>query len=183
MTNRGETPSYVIPLEARAPIMTQLAVACDGQWFLKVNDKFGWDTASEINKKVRAAWSKMEMRSALRALGKRKADDLADALAVWQAYMSQLFGSVSDAFEWQQVIEGDILRMTTTKCAVLEGAKLAELERSDHACIACAVSYGTWFSALLPDYEVSDEIISQMGLGAPQCQYLIRAIPRNTQED
>jgi crotonobetainyl-CoA:carnitine CoA-transferase CaiB-like acyl-CoA transferase len=183
MAEHKSLPSYDIPVEARVQIMTQLAVAWDGQWFLKVYDKFGWDAASEINARVRASWSKMEMRSTLRALGKRKADDLADALAVWQAYMSQVFGSVSNAFETEQVIEANTLRMITTKCAVLEGAKRAKLERTDQACIACEVAHGTWFKALLPDYEVSTETISQMGSGAPQCQYLIRAIPLNAKKD
>lgn len=83
MKNQGDLPSYSIPLEARAPLMAQLAMAWDGQWFLKVYDKFGWDVASEINARVRTSWSKIEMREALRILGKREADNLVDALAVW----------------------------------------------------------------------------------------------------
>lgn len=32
---------YDIPHEMRAQVMAGLALAWDGQWFLKVNDKFG----------------------------------------------------------------------------------------------------------------------------------------------
>ncbi len=183
MTNRDDVPSYSIPLEARAQIGIQLAVAWDGQWFLKVRDKFGWGIASEINALVRPSFSRMEMRATLRALGKRKANDLADALAVWQAYMNQIFGLDSDVFESKQVIEGDTIHVTFTKCAVMEGAKRAKLERTEQACIGCAAAWRPWFGALLPDYEVSDEIIAQMGYGAPQCQIRVRAVPRNAQKD
>jgi hypothetical protein len=180
MKNHGDAPSYSIPIEARTQIGIQLAVAWDGQWFLKVCDKFGWDTASEINARERPSFSRMEMRATLRALGKRKANDLADALAVWRAYMYQIFffGTGADAWESDQVIEGDTIHMTLTKCAVMEGAKRAKLERTEQACIACATAWSAWFGALLPDYEVSDEIIAQMGYGAPQCQIRVRAVPR-----
>jgi hypothetical protein len=36
MKNQGDVHSYSISLEARAPLMAQLALALDGQWFLKV---------------------------------------------------------------------------------------------------------------------------------------------------
>jgi hypothetical protein len=178
MGNHSDAPSYSIPLEARAPLMAQLALAWDGQWFLKVYDKFGWDAASEINARVRTSWSKMEMRAALRALGKREADDLADALAVWQAYM-EIFIFASDAFVGEQIIEGDTIHATATKCASLEGAKRAKLEHAHHACIACANAWEAWFKTLLPDYEVTEEIVERMGYGDSQCQFRIRAVPRN----
>jgi hypothetical protein len=118
----------------------------------------------------------MEMRAALRVIGKHKADDLADALAIWKAYIYQLAGFDSDAFESEQVIAGNMLHIKVTKCAVLEGAKRAKLERSNHACMACAVAWGAWFRTLLPDNEVIDEIISQMGFGAQKCQFRINVL-------
>ncbi len=56
---------YEIPPEARAQVMAGLALAWDGQWFLKVNDKFGWDAAAEINVRTRNAFGRIEMRSTL----------------------------------------------------------------------------------------------------------------------
>ncbi len=178
MKNHGDALSYSIPLEARAPLMAQLALAWDGQWFLKVYDKFGWDVASEINARVRSSWSKMEMRAALRALGKREADDLADALAVWQAYF-EIFNFAKDAFVGEQVIEDDTIHVTTTKCISLVGAKRAKLVHAHHACIACANAWEAWFTTLLPNHEVSEEIVERMGYGASQCRFRIRAVPRD----
>jgi hypothetical protein len=154
MKKHGDVPSYSIPLEARAPLMAQLAMAWDGQWFLKVYDKFGWDVASEINARVRTSWSKMEMRAALRVLGKREADNLADALAVWQAYM-EVFVFASDAWVGEQIIEGDTIH------------------------VACANAWEAWFKTLLPNHEVTEEIVEQMGYGDSQCRYRIRAVPRD----
>ena len=182
MKNRGDVPSYSIPLKARAPLMVQLALAWDGQWFLKVYDKFGWDAASEINARVRSSWSKMEMKAALRALGKREADDLADALAVWRAYF-EIFNFASDAFVGEQFIENDTIYVSVTKCANMEGVKRAKLEHTHHPCIACANAWEAWFKTLLPNHEVTEEIVERMGYGASKCQYLIRAVPRHVQED
>ena len=182
MKNYHDVPSYSIPLEVRAPLMAQLALAWDGQWFLKVYDKFGWDVASEINARVRTSWSKMEMRAALRALGKREADDLADALDVWQAYF-EIFNFAGDAFVTEQIIEGDTIHVSVTKCAGLEGARRAKLEHAHHGCIACANAWETWFKTLLPNHEVTEEIVERMGYDDSQCRFRIRAVPRNLQED
>ena len=143
---------------------------------------FGWEVASEINARVSSSYHKMEMKAALRVLGKREADDLVDALAVWQAYMG-IFGFDSDAFVGDQIIENDTIHVTITKCASLEGAKRAKLEHAHHACIACANAWEAWFKTLLPNYEVTEEIVERMGYGASKCQYRIRAVPRNVQEN
>jgi hypothetical protein len=88
----SERKPYEIPPEARAQVMAGLALAWDGQWFLKVYDKSGWDAAAELNVRTRSAFGRIEMRTTLQALGKEKADDLQDALAVWHAYF-RMFGA------------------------------------------------------------------------------------------
>ena len=79
----SKNKKYEISSEVRAQVMAGLALAWDGQWFLKVHDKFGWDAAAELNIRTRIAFGRIEMRNTLLALGKKKADDLRDALEVW----------------------------------------------------------------------------------------------------
>ncbi len=177
-TNKtSETSIYPILPETRAQTMASLALAWDGQWFLKVHDKFGWEAAAEINARVRIAFAKLEMRAILRALGKRSADDLADAAKIWRTYV-QMFGGDTGIFTGEQIIEGGTLHITVLKCAAWEGCKRAKLERADQACLTCEAVWQAWYAAMLPGYEVSQEVIARMGYGAPQCQFIVRAVPK-----
>jgi hypothetical protein len=166
--------SYEIPPELRAQVMAGLALAWDGQWFLKVNEKYGWDAAAEINIRTRIAFGRIEMRSTLQALGKRKADDLQDALEIWQAYF-RMFGADRGVFAGEYSIEGNTLTATVNKCAAWEGAKRATLEEDTQACLTCEHLWQAWFGTLLPDHEVSQETIARMGFGAPQCRFGVMA--------
>ena len=170
----SERKPYEIPYEVRAQVMAGLALAWDGQWFLKVNDRFGWDTAAEINTRTRHAFGRLEMRSTLQALGKKKADDLRDALEVWQAYF-RMFGADRGVFAGSYEIEGDALTVTVHKCAAWEGARRAKLEKDVQACLTCEKLWQIWFSALLPDHEVGQETIARMGLGDPACRFQVKA--------
>lgn len=166
--------AYEIPAELRAQVMAGLALAWDGQWFLKVNDRFGWDTAAEVNIRTRHAFGRLEMRSTLQALGKTKADDLQDALDVWQAYF-RMFGADRGVFAGDYAIEGDTLTVTVHKCAAWEGAKRARLEKNVQACLTCEQLWQIWFSSLLPGHEVRQETIARMGFGAPRCGFRVVA--------
>ncbi len=165
---------YEIPPEARAQVMAGLALAWDGQWFLKVNDKYGWDAAAELNIRTRIAFGRIEMRSTLLALGKKKADDLADALEVWQAYF-RMFGADRGAFAGDYEIAGNTLTVTVQKCAAREGAKRAKLEKDVQACLTCEFLWQAWFGALLPGHDVNQEVIARMGFGDPQCRFRVTA--------
>jgi hypothetical protein len=166
--------TYEIPPHVRAQVMAGLALAWDGQWFLKVNDKFGWDAAAELNVRTRNAFGRIEMRSTLLALGKKKAEDLADALEVWQAYF-RMFGADRGAFVGDFSIAGDVLTVTVHKCAAWEGAKRAKLEKDIQACLTCNHLWEAWFGTLLPDYEVSQDVLARMGFGDPQCRFRVMA--------
>ena len=169
--------TYEIPHEVRAQVMAGLALAWDGQWFLKVNDKFGWETAAEINLRTRHAFGRLEMRSTLQALGKRKADDLKDALEVWQAYF-RMFGADRGVFAGDYAIEGDTLEVTVHKCAALEGARRAKLGKDVQACLTCEKLWQIWFGTLLPDHAVSQEVLARMGFGDAQCRFRVTAKAR-----
>ncbi len=168
---------YEIPHEVRAQVMAGLALAWDGQWFLKVNDKFGWETAAEINLRTRHAFGRLEMRSTLQALGRRKADDLQDALEIWRAYF-RMFGADRGVFAGDYAIEGDTLAVTVHKCAALEGARRARLEKDTQACLTCERLWQIWFSSLLPDHAVSQETIARMGFGDAECRFRVTAKAR-----
>ncbi|HTZ39030.1 MAG TPA: hypothetical protein VMB77_02645 [Syntrophales bacterium] len=176
----GRKP-YEISSELRAQVMAGLALAWDGQWFLKVNDKYGWNAAAEINIRTRHAFGRIEMRNTLLALGKKKADDLQDALEVWQAYF-RMFGADRGVFAGDYAIEGDTLIVTVNKCAAWEGAKRARLKKDVQACLTCENLWQVWFSALMPDHEVSQETIARMGFGAPQCRFRVTAAISETQK-
>ena len=170
----SEEKSYEIPPEARAQVMAGLALAWDGQWFLKVTDKYGWDAAAELNFRTRNAFARIEMRSTLQALGKKKADTLKDALEVWQSYF-RMFGADRGVFAGDYAIEGDTLTVMVHKCAAWEGAKRARLEKDVQACLTCENLWQTWFATLLPDHAVSQEVIARMGFGDPQCRFRVTA--------
>ena len=119
------------------------------------------------------------MRSTLQALGKKKADDLRDALEVWQAYF-RMFGADRGVFAGDYAIEGDTLSVTVHKCAAWEGAKRAKLEKDVQACLTCDSLWQTWFGTLLPDHDVSQEVIARMGFGDPQCRFRVTAEAKMT---
>jgi hypothetical protein len=160
---------YEFPSTVKSGLLTRLLMAWDGQWYLKVCDRFGWEVATELNASVRSDYGRIEMRSALRALGKRRADDLADAVLVLRSYY-QFYG---DVFEAAYRIEDKQVDVTVTRCAALEGSKRARRERHDQACIACETLWPAWFRALLPGREFSLGIGGRMGYGAPHCRFTI----------
>jgi hypothetical protein len=165
---------YEIPPEARAQVMAGLALAWDGQWFLKVNDRLGWDAAAELNTRTRHAFGRLEMRRTLEALGKKKADDLRDALEVWQAYF-RMFGADRGVFAGDYLIEGERLKVTVHKCAAWEGAKRAKLEKDVQACLTCENLWQVWFGTLLPDHDVTQDVLARMGFGDAQCRFRVTA--------
>lgn len=169
--------SYTIPPEKRAHMCALLAMAWDGQWFLKVYDEYGWDAAVRLNARVRAAFGRIEMRRTLRALGKQAAIDLDDAIQVILAYFRDVLAAGFDA---EFAIAGDRAEITVTRCAAHIGSKRAGvktegMERHDQACIACRDLWHAYFEVLLPGTPVEVELKEQMGHGALRCAIAIQA--------
>jgi hypothetical protein len=153
-------------------ILPRLMLAWDGQWFLKVCDEFGWETAAGLNARVRAAFARISMRAMLEVLGKRSADDLQDAVRIVRAYIEQVFAA---GFAGDFRVASDRLDAYVTECAAWQGAKLAALERTDQACIACEKVWVAWFKTLLPQPDISFDIHSRMGYGAPRCHFVLKS--------
>jgi len=163
---------YTIAPEKQAHMLALLAMAWDGQWFLKVHGEYGWEAATRLNAQVRAAFGRIEMRRTLRAVGKRVADDLGDAVRMIQAYFQSV---LTAGFDAEFDIQGNRATITVTRCAALSGARRANLERHDQACIACLGLWHAYFDVLLPDTPVDVEVKEQMGYGTSQCRFVIRA--------
>ena len=163
---------YTVPAEKRARMLALLAMAWDGQWFLKVYDEYGWEAAVRLNARVRVAFGRIEMRRMLRALRKRTADDLEDATQIILAYFRDVLAAGFDA---EASSEGERAEITVTRCAALSGARRAGLERYDQACIACQGLWHAYFEVLLPHIPVEVEMKECMGHGASRCHTVIRA--------
>jgi hypothetical protein len=161
---------YTIPPEKKVRMLALLAMAWDGQWFLKVCDEYGWEAATKLNAQVRSAFGRIEMRRMLRALGKRSADDLADGAKIIRTYFQEVLAAGFDA---EFVIKDSQVEVTVTRCAALLGSKRAGLERHDQSCVACPGLWHAYLEILLPDTPIEVEMGEQMGYGASSCHVTI----------
>jgi hypothetical protein len=161
---------YIIPLEKKVRMLALLAMAWDGQWFLKVCDEYGWEAATQLNAQVRSAFGRIEMRRMLRALGKRSADDLEDGAKIIRSYFQEVLAAGFDA---EFVVGDDRVEVTVTRCAALLGSRRAGLERHDQSCVACPGLWHAYFEVLLPDIPIEIEMGEQMGYGASRCHVTI----------
>jgi len=162
---------YHLSGEEKAQLLARLALAWDGQWFLKTYQECGWEIASKLNTQVRHAFGRIEMRLLLRALGKRSATDIEDAARVLQAYYADVLQS---GFKGEFQVQENAVHVSVTECAALAGSKRASLERHDQACIGCPQLFHVYFDTLLPGRSsIEVEILQQMGYGAERCCYVV----------
>jgi hypothetical protein len=107
----------------------------------------------------------------LRALGKRQADDPADAALLLKAYFDQVLAA---GFEGEFRAEDDTVYVEVTTCAALDGSRRAGLERTDQACVGCAGLLRVYFETLLRGCAAEVHAVAQMGSGAECCRYVVR---------
>jgi len=162
---------YPLSDEVKVDMLRKLALFWDGQWFLKTVEELGLEAAIRLNATVRTAFGRIEMRTLLRALGKRRADDLADATRLLATYGEVLMGGALRAdFQTATPTQAEAL---IYRCAAYEGAKMARLDRVDQACIACETLWDAWFEVLLPDTPVTVRYPMRQGKGDPHCHFII----------
>lgn len=155
-------------------MLRKLLLYWDGQWFLKTVEEFGLEAAIRMNARVRAAFGRIEMRLLLRTIGKNRANDLPDAMHLIDAYAHAFLG---DTLRVQyELVSQDTVEIRVHRCAAYEGAKAANLERVDQACIACETLWNAWFETLLPKHVVEVQYPMRMGKGAPHCHFIIRVM-------
>ncbi len=162
---------YPLSDEVKVDILRKLTLFWDGQWFLKTVDEFGLEAGIRLNARVRAAFGRIEMRTLLRALGKRRADDLADATRLIATYGEVLMGGAFRA-DFQAVTSTQA-EARIYRCAAYAGARMARLERVDQACVACETLWGAWFEVLLPDDPVTVRYPLRQGKGDRHCHFII----------
>lgn len=161
---------YPLPDARKVRMLRKLALYWDGQWFLRSVEKFGLEAAIELNALVRTAFGRIEMRTLLQGVGKRRADDLADAIRMIATHADLLLGQGVRA-DYQ--VEDDVARILVRRCAAYEGAKRANLPRQDQACVTCETLWGAWFETLLPETKIVVQYPQRQGKGDPLCQFVI----------
>lgn len=166
-----ERAAYSLSEAEQARMLRKLILFWDGQWFLKTAEAFGLDAAIDLNARVRASFGRIEMRTMLKAAGKRRADDLPDAVRLLQAY-SQTFMGARLRAEFLAISERRA-EVLVRRCAAYEGAKLASLPRADQPCIACEGLWPAWFETLLPGASLSIRYPMRQGMGDPHCRFII----------
>jgi hypothetical protein len=162
---------YPLSDEVKVDMLRKMVLFWDGQWFLKTVDEFGLEAAIRLNARVRTAFGRIEMRILLRALGKQRADDLADAIRLLDTYGEVLMGGALRADF--QTITPTRAKVLIYRCAAYAGARMARLDRVDQSCVACETLWDAWFEILLPDTPVNVRYPMRQGKGDPHCHFII----------
>ncbi len=162
---------YSLSEADQVKMLRKLILYWDGQWFLKATEMFGLDAAVDLNARVRASFGRIEMRTLLKALNKRCADDLVDAIRLLDTYGQAFMGGrlraefvAADASHAEVIVQ---------RCAAYEGAKRANLPRVDQACVACEALWNAWLETLLPGAGVDVHYPMRQGKGDPYCRFMI----------
>lgn len=171
--------TYSISAPDQVHMLRRLLLYWDGQWFLKSVETIGLEAAVELNARVRSSFGRIEMRLLLKTVGKKKADDLADALHLLEIYADTFMGRGLRADF--VALDSDRAEITIRRCAAYEGAKRASLARADQACVACETLWNAWLEILLPDSPLQVEYPARQGMGDPVCRFVIQTGTGNGQ--
>jgi len=172
---------YPLSSAEQAQMLRKLMLYWDGQWFLKTVEALGLEAAIGLNARVRASFGRIEMRTLLKTLGKRHADDLPDAMRLLQTYADTFMGGRLRA-EFL-TLNGQKAEILIQRCAAYEGARRAALPRVDQACVACETLWAAWLEVLLPGIPVDVQYPQRLGKGDPQCRFVIQISEAATQSE
>ena len=165
---------YPLPDADKVKMLRKLALFWDGQWFLHSAEMFGLEEAIALNAAVRTAFGRIEMRTILKALGKKVADDLADAVRMIATHSDLLLGpGIRADYEVGERRAQVVVR----RCAAYEGAKRANLPRRDQACVTCETLWDAWFKVLLPTTEICVQYPQRQGMGDAVCKFVVEEVP------
>ena len=156
----------ILDSASKIRLLQNLALAWDGQWFIKTAEQFGTDQATALNQAVGKAIQRIVARMSLKAWKKEKAVDFEDA-----GHMIRGMLDWSQGHFWRANFEiaKESIHIEVALCPFYEGAKQAKLERTDQACLNCADAWSTWIDAFLPGQKANVIHLSKMSEGSATC--------------
>jgi hypothetical protein len=172
MPDREDRPlSFALSQSEQIKMLRKLLLYWDGQWFLKAVEAMGLEEAIALNARVRASFGRIEMRTLLRALDRRQAEDLAEALQMLELYGATFMGGALRASF--VAIDEHQAEIIVRRCAAYEGAKRARLPRQDQSCVACKGLWNAWLETLLPGSQADVRYSMVQGEGDAYCHFLV----------
>jgi hypothetical protein len=164
---------YPLSDSDKVKMLRKLALFWDGQWFLHSTEMFSLEEAITLNAAVRTAFGRIEMRTMLRALGKKEADNLADAVRMIATHSDLLLGPGIRA---EYEVGDRRARVVVRRCAAYEGAKRANLPRHDQACVTCETLWDAWLKVLLPAAQICVQYPQRQGMGDAVCEFIMAEV-------
>ncbi|KFD41521.1 hypothetical protein HX99_05905 [Peptococcaceae bacterium SCADC1_2_3] len=155
-----------LPETTKSELLSKLMLAWDGQWFLKVVEEFGLEYGLKLNTRVRLAFARIEMRSLLEALNKKRADNFEEAIRIIIYYCREVL-NISSQHEIEIVNHSTTIKVTF--CPILENCRRANLPRYDQACLGCPQLWQEWLKTLLPEEKCYVQAVKQMGRNDEFC--------------
>lgn len=162
---------YLLDDSRKNELLRGLMLAWDGQWFIKIAERFGMEDALLMNEAVGNAVKKLIARMSLRAWNREKADDFMDAGRMMQSILDWTQGGyMHTSFD----ISTESIRIAVSFCQAYEGARKANLKRMDQACLNCQSMWPIWIETLLPGQKVAIDYASRISQGDATCLIHIR---------
>jgi hypothetical protein len=149
--------------------LRHLLLSWDGQWFLKIAQRFGIDVAVELNAQVRRSFARIELREWLRQAGSEdRMETLSQAFDYLADYLA--IGEIG-GMRAQLKAEGSKGQITVHYCPAYAGVRTAGHARQDAACVACPGTWQGWLGQLLGAVDESIEvgITAMLSSGASAC--------------
>jgi len=157
---------YILDSSNKTRMLQRLTLAWDGQWFMKTSEKFGTTEAITLNQTVGKSVQRIVARMSLKEWKLDKAVDFEDAGRMIRGMLDW-----SQGHFWKtnlEIAKGSI-NIEVLRCPLYEGAKQANLERIDQACLNCEDVWSIWLDTLLPGQKVSVTHLSRMSEDSNNC--------------
>ena len=164
-----------------APFLDACWFSHDGQWFLKVKERFGLAAAMELNEAAVHAMGKIEARRIRELTGIGEVDDCMGFARFFETF--RVLRGIPDGHGWHIVsVDPDHLEMAAPRCFIAEMAVAAKMEGMGvgefPGCRGVRRRIRGWALALSSRYDfIDEESPGEPGSGFV-CRHRIRRVPR-----